>query len=45
MTGETGVWLYAVTAAADAAQGFDGLTRVAGEPVRVLTAEPLAALV
>ncbi|WP_416561967.1 GvpL/GvpF family gas vesicle protein [Nocardia testacea] len=45
MTGGTGVWLYAVTAAADAAAGFDGLTGVAGEPVRVVICEPLAALV
>ncbi|NUS92525.1 MAG: GvpL/GvpF family gas vesicle protein [Nocardia sp.] len=45
MTGDTGVWLYAVIAAADAASGFAGLTGVAGEPVRVVAAEPLAALV
>lgn len=45
MTGGTGVWLYAVTAAADAAAGFDGVTGVAGETVRVVTSEPLAALV
>jgi hypothetical protein len=44
-TGGTGVWLYAVTAAADAAAGFDGLTGVAGEPIRVVISEPLAALV
>ncbi|MGW5382293.1 GvpL/GvpF family gas vesicle protein [Nocardia sp. NPDC003963] len=45
MTGDTGVWLYAVTAAPDAAPGFAGLTGVAGEPVRVVAAESLAALV
>lgn len=45
MTDEVGVWLYAVTRATDAAAGPGSITGVAGEPVRTVVSDALAAFV
>ncbi|WP_062982483.1 GvpL/GvpF family gas vesicle protein [Nocardia anaemiae] len=45
MTDEFGVWLYAVTRAADAAADSGSMTGVAGEAVRMVVSDPLAAFV
>ncbi|WP_329409883.1 GvpL/GvpF family gas vesicle protein [Nocardia vinacea] len=45
MTEQVGVWLYAVTRATDAAAGSGSITGVAGEPVRAVVSDALAAFV
>ncbi|MBF6163519.1 GvpL/GvpF family gas vesicle protein [Streptomyces gardneri] len=45
MTDGLGVWLYAVTSSRNSAQGLSELTGVAGEPVRSVVSNDLAAIV